>query len=73
MKFCSAISNLVTNAVRYTPEGGSINVARESRCARPKLSVQDTGIGISGAYLSRLTERFIVSIRAARVRPKEQV
>lgn len=54
----SAISNLVTNAVRYTPEGGSINVAWKAGALGPKLSVQDTGIGISGEHISRLTERF---------------
>ncbi|WMW81613.1 phosphate regulon sensor histidine kinase PhoR [Undibacterium cyanobacteriorum] len=54
----SAISNLVTNAVRYTPEGGSITVAWHAGEKGPKLSVQDTGIGISSEHISRLTERF---------------
>jgi two-component system phosphate regulon sensor histidine kinase PhoR len=55
----SAFSNLVTNAVRYTPDGGRIQVRFE---ADPKggarLSVSDTGHGIPAAHLPRLTERF---------------
>ncbi|TXI96397.1 MAG: phosphate regulon sensor histidine kinase PhoR [Burkholderiaceae bacterium] len=54
----SAISNLVTNAVRYSPEGGSITVTWKAGAQGPKLSVQDTGIGISAEHISRLTERF---------------
>jgi two-component system phosphate regulon sensor histidine kinase PhoR len=54
----SALGNLVTNAVRYTPDGGSINVEwRETdRCA--VFSVADTGFGIPAADIPRLTERF---------------
>jgi two-component system phosphate regulon sensor histidine kinase PhoR len=55
----SAFSNLVSNAVRYTPAGGSIQV----RFARggdggAVLSVRDSGYGIPAAHLPRLTERF---------------
>lgn len=54
----SAFSNLVTNAVRYTPAGGAITVrfAREGDGA--VLSVRDTGYGIPASHLPRLTERF---------------
>ena len=55
----SAITNLMTNAVRYTPTGGTINV----RCMlNPNgdavFSVQDTGLGIATQDIPRLTERF---------------
>jgi two-component system phosphate regulon sensor histidine kinase PhoR len=55
----SAFSNLVSNAVRYTPEGGSIRI----RFVRDPdggvtLSVQDSGYGIPAAHLPRITERF---------------
>lgn len=58
----SALSNLVSNAVRYTPEGGKIEmvwrvVARENAW-RGEFSVRDTGIGIAREHLPRLTERF---------------
>ena len=55
----SAFSNLVSNAVRYTPAGGSIAI----RLARGDdggavLSVRDSGYGIPATHLPRLTERF---------------
>ncbi|MFT3762185.1 MAG: phosphate regulon sensor histidine kinase PhoR [Pseudoxanthomonas sp.] len=54
----SAFSNLVSNAVRYTPAGGGIVVrfAREGDGA--VLSVRDTGYGIPAHHIPRITERF---------------
>lgn len=54
----SAFGNLASNAVRYTAEGGKINLAWQIGRGGPQFSVQDTGIGISAEHLSRLTERF---------------
>jgi two-component system phosphate regulon sensor histidine kinase PhoR len=54
----SAISNLVTNAVRYTPEHGEIKIIWKNTPQGPKCVVQDNGIGISQEHISRLTERF---------------
>ncbi len=54
----SAFSNLVSNAVRYTPEGGTINLRWYLRGGQPVFSVQDSGIGIAAQYIPRLTERF---------------
>ncbi len=54
----SAFSNLVTNAVRYTPEGGEIELSWASRGNEAVFSVRDTGIGIEQKHLDRLTERF---------------
>ncbi|HEY0178770.1 MAG TPA: phosphate regulon sensor histidine kinase PhoR [Dokdonella sp.] len=54
----SAFSNLVSNAVRYTPAGGRITLHWESTAERARLSVIDTGQGISPQHLPRLTERF---------------
>lgn len=59
VELLSAISNLVTNAIRYTPDGGRIGVRwqlREDGCG--ELEVRDTGIGIAREHLPRLTERF---------------
>ncbi len=55
----SAFGNLVSNAVRYTPDGGEITV-RFSRDGDggAVLAVRDTGYGIPAAHLPRLTERF---------------
>ena len=54
----SAFSNLVSNAVRYTPEGGSITIRWRRTSVGAEYSVKDTGYGIPADHLSRLTERF---------------
>jgi two-component system phosphate regulon sensor histidine kinase PhoR len=54
----SAFSNLVSNAVRYTPPGGRITLRWESGATQACLSVADTGNGIPAQHLPRLTERF---------------
>ena len=54
----SALGNLVNNAVRYTPEGGSIDVAWRWRDSGGEFVVSDTGVGIAREHLPRLTERF---------------
>ena len=52
----SAFSNLASNAVRYTPAGGKIDIAWNG--AQRRFSVTDTGIGIATEHIPRLTERF---------------
>jgi two-component system, OmpR family, phosphate regulon sensor histidine kinase PhoR len=55
----SALGNLVNNAVRYTPEGGSIVVSWQTRPdGGGQVEVRDSGIGIAREHLPRLTERF---------------
>ncbi|MDC8756290.1 phosphate regulon sensor histidine kinase PhoR [Janthinobacterium fluminis] len=54
----SAFGNLASNAVRYTPAGGSIHLLWQDGAGGPQFIVQDTGIGISPEHISRLTERF---------------
>ena len=54
----SAFGNLVTNAIRYTPDGGEIVLSWQLRGNEAVFSVRDTGIGIEPQHLSRLTERF---------------
>jgi two-component system, OmpR family, phosphate regulon sensor histidine kinase PhoR len=54
----SALSNLVSNAVRYTPKGGEIFIAWNLVSGQPVFSVRDTGIGIQQQHIDRLTERF---------------
>ena len=54
----SAFSNLFSNAVRYTPEGGTITIAFRRGGGGAVLAVADTGQGIPAAHLPRLTERF---------------
>jgi two-component system phosphate regulon sensor histidine kinase PhoR len=55
----SAFSNLVSNAVRYTPAGGTIAVRLEGDAREGvTLAVTDSGYGIPAAHLPRITERF---------------
>jgi two-component system, OmpR family, phosphate regulon sensor histidine kinase PhoR len=55
----SAVSNLVNNALRYTPAGGAVRIAWQLRSdGGAEFSVSDTGPGIAKEHLPRLTERF---------------
>lgn len=54
----SAFSNLIFNAVKYTPANGSINVSWSTNRDGAHLSVKDSGIGIDPIHIPRLTERF---------------
>ncbi len=54
----SVFSNLVFNAVRYTPPGGHIRIRWFRDEAGAYFEVEDTGIGISPQHLPRLVERF---------------
>jgi two-component system phosphate regulon sensor histidine kinase PhoR len=54
----SAFSNLVSNAVRYTPAGGSIAIVFAREGDGVALSVRDSGHGIPATHLPRITERF---------------
>lgn len=54
----SAFSNLVFNAVRYTPAGGKITIKWFSDKHGAHLHIIDTGIGIASEHIPRLTERF---------------
>jgi two-component system phosphate regulon sensor histidine kinase PhoR len=65
----SCFSNLVTNAVRYSPAGGVIKVSWQDTDAGVRYRVVDQGTGIAPEHLSRLTERFYrVDLTSARVR-----
>ena len=54
----SAFNNLVTNAIRYTPEGGRIALRWYADSAGAHFEVRDTGVGIAPQHIPRLTERF---------------
>ncbi|MEO8186524.1 MAG: phosphate regulon sensor histidine kinase PhoR [Burkholderiaceae bacterium] len=54
----SAFGNIVSNAVRYTPDGGIISLAWRENASGGRFEVSDTGLGIAPDHIPRLTERF---------------
>ncbi|MCG8393573.1 MAG: phosphate regulon sensor histidine kinase PhoR [Pseudomonadales bacterium] len=54
----SAFGNLITNAVKYTPDNGYIQIRWWQDDKGAHLSVTDDGVGIDPAHIPRLTERF---------------
>jgi two-component system phosphate regulon sensor histidine kinase PhoR len=57
-EIASALGNLVSNAVRYTPDAGKITIRWAVQPTGAVFSVQDSGIGIDPVHIPRLTERF---------------
>jgi len=54
----SAFGNVISNAVRYTPENGEVEIRWERHEGHSVFAVRDTGIGIEPQHIDRLTERF---------------
>jgi two-component system phosphate regulon sensor histidine kinase PhoR len=59
-----ALMNLLHNAVKFTPAGGTISVAAEPRGAEVVFSVADTGVGIAAEDQPRIFERFYKADRS---------
>lgn len=55
----SAIANVISNAIRHTPPGGSVRVGVQSAGDEVVISVTDTGEGIPAKLLPRVFERFV--------------
>ncbi len=54
----SALGNLVSNAIRYTPDGGEVRINWRASAAEAEFAVEDSGIGFAPEHIPRLTERF---------------
>jgi two-component system phosphate regulon sensor histidine kinase PhoR len=54
----SIVSNLVTNAIKYTPRDGEVEMRWWTDAEGAHISVRDTGVGIASEHIPRLTERF---------------
>ena len=52
------LDNLLDNAIKYTPEGGSVSVHWRSNGAVAQIAVRDSGIGITPEDQERIFERF---------------
>jgi signal transduction histidine kinase len=61
------LDNLVSNAIKYSPDGGTVEISAEGKGEEVVLSVSDTGIGISPEDQSRLFQRFF-RVRSAETR-----
>ena len=57
-KFIQAINNLISNAIKFTPDGGDITVTLEEKENSILIKVADTGVGIPGKYHATLFEKF---------------
>ena len=63
-RLAQALDNLVSNAIKFTPEGGRVVVRLMRGGRRAVLEVSDTGIGISEADMEQLFQRFFRTQRA---------
>jgi two-component system sensor histidine kinase TctE len=52
------LSNLVDNALKYTPPGGAVTISAGEQHGRPFLAVEDTGVGIPPAERQSVRQRF---------------
>ncbi|MFN8602428.1 MAG: ATP-binding protein [Candidatus Binatia bacterium] len=66
-RLTQVVSNLLDNAIKYTPAGGRISIAAHADGGTVELSVADTGAGIPAEDLPRLAERFY-RVDKARIR-----
>jgi two-component system sensor histidine kinase BaeS len=64
------LSNLIENALRYTPADGVVSVVLRSRPSAVEIEVRDTGPGIEESDLAHIFERFYVARRYRGVRPE---
>ncbi len=60
-----ALDNLISNAIKFTPEGGKVHLLIENRGTAYTLHVTDTGYGIPASEQERLFERFFRSTTAS--------
>jgi len=58
MKLSLALSNLIENGIKYTPDGGTVKVIVDADHQNAFITVQDTGIGISEDDHSKIFNRF---------------
>jgi signal transduction histidine kinase len=58
VRLAQAVDNVISNAIKFTPEGGSVKVALAQGVDRVSLTVTDTGMGMTAADIERLFEPF---------------
>ncbi len=63
-RLAQAIGNLVTNAVKYTPEGGTVRITGATADGKVILSIEDNGVGIAPDFLPRVFEALVQGDRS---------
>ncbi|MFD2788075.1 PAS domain-containing sensor histidine kinase [Hymenobacter rubripertinctus] len=63
-KFSRVVVNLLTNALKFTPAGGRVVVRLEEPAGRPRLTMQDTGVGIAPELQAHIFDKFSAAARA---------
>ena len=58
VKFTLALSNLIDNGIKYTPDGGEVKVTVDADHQNAFITVSDTGVGIAEEELGKIFERF---------------
>jgi len=62
-----ALSNLIDNAVKFTPEGGAVRIAVAIEQGRPVVRVSDSGTGVEPGERDKIFERFYRTVRNDRI------
>lgn len=57
-RLAQVLTNLVSNAIKYTPKGGAVQVTTGTQSTGVVVTVSDTGVGIPADELPRIFERF---------------
>lgn len=57
-KLVLALTNVLNNAVKFTPEGGVITLGAERKKSEVWLTIKDTGVGLEGVNLERIFDQF---------------
>jgi signal transduction histidine kinase len=59
------VTNLLTNAAKFTPEGGDIVLSMEVDCSHIKIAVSDNGVGMTPEFQARAFELFAQAARTS--------
>jgi len=66
VRFSQIVANLLTNAAKFTPEGGNVTVSAREQNGQVTLEVADSGVGIEADQLERIFEPFVQARTAER-------